>query len=60
MTVLYSILALWGFIGYFVGALTRKNKPTTRKEALWQTFYLGPVVWLGVLLFGLYFLLKGE
>jgi len=51
-----GILCLWALIGYFVcGAVP---KVTSKKSALKQTFWLGPLFWIGIGVVGIYVFIK--
>lgn len=53
METILSVLCWWGLIGYFVGALSRRNVPKNKKQAMSQAFCLGPFFWIGLSIWGI-------
>jgi len=53
-----GILCWWTLIGYFIAGAGAVSKPTSQKSALKQTFWLGPLFWIGIGIWGLCVLIK--
>ena len=51
MDKVFSILCLWSLFGYFF--ILFFPKPKTKRAAFFQAFINGPIVWVGVLVFGI-------
>jgi len=52
LTIIYSLLVWWALAG--LGLALFLPKPETMKSAYKQWFWLGPVFWGGVLIYGIY------
>jgi hypothetical protein len=56
MMNILGLLCLWSLIGYFLcGAVPN---PTDKKAALKQTFWLGPIFWIGISIWGICVFIK--
>jgi hypothetical protein len=51
-----GVLCIWMLIGYFIAGAV--PKPASKMSALRQTFWLGPLFWVGISLWGLCILAK--
>lgn len=51
-----GVLCMWTLVGYFVAGAV--PKPKTKVDAFKQTFWLGPLFWIGISACGLANLVK--
>ena len=58
MKDILGILCIWACIGYFLAGARAIPKPTTKAGAIKQTFWLGPLFWVGISIWGICVFIK--